>query len=734
MLEKVKQELEAGGRHILEILFKNKVISAQQFADVTAEVERTKKTALAVLKEKNLVSEEVIISAYSELFGIPVVDLKKQKINLEALNTFAIEAMKVYKMVVFDADNKVYKVAMADPLSETAWAALESLDAKDEKDVDLYLTTPAQIDFAISYLKEMSKKPEGEAAKIFAPKIEPKPILDTETSPAPSPAKPSLLTPPAVQAPSVLSRAEEKREALLSSQTIAPAEKKEEEKAEEKEGKKETKKLEKIEKPKKEKEEAAEGEIEFEVVEKAPVTVPVKPAVTSAPSETAKIPPAAPKPAKILPAKAPSTPLAEADLTSMAEQEVKTVEALQRAITGATVPKIVGEIMRAGIEMRASDIHIQPEEKEARVRLRIDGMLQDTITLPKEIHNALVARIKILSHLKIDETRLPQKGVFRVAYQRRAIDFYVSTFPTIMQAERVEIRILDKGAAPLELESLGIRGTAFNKLKTALGLPYGLILVVGPRGSGKSTTMYAMLNYLNKPEKSIVTVENPVEYTIAGVSQSEINPKLGLSTAEALRFAMLQDPNVILVSEITDIDTAELAVHAALTGHIVISSLSVSESTEALTRLVDLGVPPYLVTSAIGAVVSQRLVRRICPDDRLEAVLPPEVIEEIKSEIAAIPSEEAKGYVIDEKTKFFEGNPKSCGGSPYRGRIGIYEVLTMSPKLEQLVVSKERGKILRETACREGMMTLRQDGALKVLDGLTTWEEVLRVTSVEKAT
>lgn len=427
-----------------------------------------------------------------------------------------------------------------------------------------------------------------------------------------------------------------------------------------------------------------------------------------------------------------SEALSEAAQKEEVEEQAKliaTEEPQGQKITDeAPVSKIVDVIIRHAIEARASDIHIEPSEEDLRVRYRIDGVLHSSLILPKVIHPAVISRIKILSSLKIDEQRLPQDGRFHISLEGKSIDFRVSTFPTV-GGEKVELRILDKSTGAPTLEQLGISGKRFEVMMESITKPHGMFLITGPTGSGKSTTLYSILSILNKPEVNIVTLEDPVEYFIDGVNQAQIKPEIGLTFASGLRSILRQDPNIIMVGEIRDRETADLAVNSALTGHLVFSTLHTNSAVGAIPRLIDMGIEPFLLTASLNLLVAQRLVRKICDKCKAE-VKPTEEIEKIiRTEIAIVDKSELEGIDTKDIKVFVGRGCPVCGNTGYRGRIGIFEVLALSKAIQDLVDDRQPAVKIQEFAIKEEKMILmRQDGILKALRGDTTVEEVVRAT------
>ncbi len=402
----------------------------------------------------------------------------------------------------------------------------------------------------------------------------------------------------------------------------------------------------------------------------------------------------------------------------------------------APISKMVESIIENAIDSNASDIHIEPLENNVRVRYRIDGDLRTVVVLPKKIAPALVSRIKILANLKIDEKRKPQDGRFRINDLGRVIDFRVSSFPTA-NGEKVVLRILDTKEGLMKLEKLGIMPRERKIIEAAIHEPYGIILITGPTGSGKSTTLYSMLRIINKENVNIITLEDPIEYILKGVNQSQIRPEIGYTFASGLRSVLRQDPDIIMVGEIRDQETAELAIHASLTGHLVLSTLHTNSAAGAVPRLIDMGIQSFLLASSLRLLMAQRLVRKICQyckqpvDD-----LPKEIQQQIKNDLRLVPREvfADRGIELDvndpsSKVVVYKGVgcPK-CQGKGMKGRIGIFEVIEADKKFNKLISKGVLGRDLEEEARKNGFITMKEDGLLKVLMGLTTLEEVERVT------
>lgn len=385
----------------------------------------------------------------------------------------------------------------------------------------------------------------------------------------------------------------------------------------------------------------------------------------------------------------------------------------------APVAQIVSTILEYGIKMRASDVHIEPLEDRTRVRYRIDGILHEKLSLHKALHDAIISRIKILAGMKIDEKRIPQDGRFNFKTGAEDIDLRVSSLPTVFN-EKIVMRLLKKSGKVPSLADLGLRGLALKHLETQMLRPHGIILITGPTGSGKTTTLYSLLTGLNSGKVNIVTLEDPVEYQMPGVNQVQINASIGLTFASGLRSFLRQDPNIIMVGEIRDRETTELAIQAALTGHLVFSTLHTNTAAGALPRLLDLGAEPFLIASSINCVQAQRVVRKVCTNCKTSYDPHEAVVTDIKTVLGKL--------MPEKKVTLTKGNGCDvCGGTGYSSRIGIFEVLPVTEKIARLVLEHAASSVIEKLAEEEGMMTMKQDGYIKALEGITTIEEVLRV-------
>jgi type IV pilus assembly protein PilB len=400
-----------------------------------------------------------------------------------------------------------------------------------------------------------------------------------------------------------------------------------------------------------------------------------------------------------------------------AEDEELSIGVLQAQVDEAPVVKLINGILNDAVARGASDIHFECYEKEIRVRYRIDGVLQEIMRPPPKMKAALVSRFKILSDLNIAERRLPQDGRIKLRIGKRVIDFRVSTLPTLF-GEKIVLRILDQGNLTLDLDKFGMEPKAQQDFMRAIMNPYGMVLVTGPTGSGKTTTLYSALSKVNTTDVNIMTAEDPVEYNLMGINQVHVRQEIGLTFAAALRAFLRQDPNIIMVGEIRDIETGSIAIKAALTGHLVLSTLHTNDAPSTITRMVDMGIEPFNVASAVNLITAQRLVRRICSQCKEPVTYPAEYLA-----AAQVPVEE-------EDVVFYRGaGCDACSGSGYRGRQGLYEVMAMSPTLRRMILQSASTAELRDQAISEGMLTLRMDGWLKIRKGITTLEEVVKETA-----
>jgi len=419
------------------------------------------------------------------------------------------------------------------------------------------------------------------------------------------------------------------------------------------------------------------------------------------------------------------------------EEALPSEQELSRISREAPVISITNMILEEGVKKKSSDILFEPLDKRLRIRFRIDGVLQEQKAPPKKMHPSIVSRIKVMSDLNIAEHRLPQDGRFKVKLSGNEIDFRVSILPSSL-GEKVALRILDKSQAMLDIEKLGFSEEAILRLKKLAISPHGMILVCGPTGSGKTTTLYSILKFVDSSEKNIVTVEDPVEYQLEGINQVTARPEIGLTFANSLRSILRQDPNIIMIGEIRDYQTVDIAIKSALTGHLVLSTLHTTTASGAISRLINMGVEPYLINSSVICVMAQRLVRKICPFCKESYIIKKDIIDNLKLNLDTSTSLSANGERSRtigkiKNLEFFRG--KGCGhcfNMGYSGRTGIVEVLVLSQAVRELILQRSQEHIIKQQARKEGMKTLRENGIEEALKGATSIEEVLRVTAPDE--
>lgn len=423
--------------------------------------------------------------------------------------------------------------------------------------------------------------------------------------------------------------------------------------------------------------------------------------------------------------------LQETDDVAKKTQQEEVEELTRGVVRQAPITKIVETILSFAMKSRASDVHIEPHIERTRIRYRIDGILQEKLILPKSVHDAVISRIKILSRLKIDEKRVPQDGRFTFQAEGQEVDLRISTLPTI-HGEKIVMRLLKKNIKVPTLDELGLHGLALRQIHDAIKVPHGIVLITGPTGSGKTTTLYSILNKINSPKVNIMTLEDPVEYQIPGVNQVQINPQAGLTFASGLRSFLRQDPNIIMVGEIRDTETVELAIQASLTGHLVFSTLHTSSAAGALPRMIDMGAETFLLASSMQLVMAQRVVRTINPSYVEEYQPEPAVIDDIKKVLGAYFDQWCKLKNKDpQKITLFRPKAERSQNEPeYKGRVGIFEVMPITEEMTKLIFQKASGDQIERLAIEKGMLLMKQDGYLKALEGRTTIEEVLRVAEV----
>lgn len=408
--------------------------------------------------------------------------------------------------------------------------------------------------------------------------------------------------------------------------------------------------------------------------------------------------------------------------------EIKTYEAghLGDVIREAPIAQIVSAALEQAMRLRASDVHIEPQDGDTRVRYRVDGILQERLVLPKRLHDAVVSRIKILGNMKIDEKRIPQDGRFNFKMGESEVDLRVSSLPTV-HGEKIVMRLLKKSGGIPTMQELGLRGLALKNLELTITRPHGVILVTGPTGSGKTTTLYSVLAKLNNSKVNIMTLEDPVEYQISGVNQVQINSQAGLTFTSGLRSFLRQDPNIILVGEIRDRETTELAIQAALTGHLVFSTLHTNNAAGAIPRLLDLGAEPFLIASALSGIVGQRIARKVCPQCREEYTPDDAIAADMRAVLGTLLPADKKITLFRGKGTINNQPCSTCNGAKYYGRIGVFEVFPVTDSIGKLILRRAPMNEIEQQVIIDGMTTMKQDGYLKALEGITSIEEVLRV-------
>ena len=735
-------------RDVLDVLRAQGALS-ERGADSIKQSGATYEQINELLLTQHSVRPEQLARAWGIVLGIPYVALKGRRIPMEVISRLDEAVAKKYRMVVYEADGTHLKLALSNParVREDMNEILSAVRSSKGFDIKLAVTTDRDVEDALRWYKVrgilagsttaysvlgsinllLRTIPYGVLAK-FPSEVAAKYQMVVFANPSPQTIRVAALNPSDSAVQDVLQFIEKKNsigielfqatkegiqhalEGYINQQGVEPE-------------------IVRMTPPPQEK--------KISVVQPNATTAPrampqeqesPPPVKKSAPEEETPAGVIAVKTAEISQAVSGSAVSAE-DVESMeahnldtfVKERLTSVDDLAKVVRKGFIPQTVAAIIALAITRGASDIHIEPLREYVRLRYRVDGILREMVRFPAELQAPVLSRIKILSKLKIDEQRIPQDGRFDVTYQGKEVDLRVSTLPTV-HGEKAVMRVLDKSTGIMTLEKLGMSGQSFERIKRNIVKPYGIILATGPTGSGKSTTLYAILARISTPQVNVITLEDPVEYEIPGVNQTQVKPKIGFSFAEGLRSVVRQDPNIIMVGEIRDGETAQMATHAALTGHLVLTTLHTNDAAGALPRLVNMGVEPFLITTSINAILAQRLVRKICPTCKEKITVPETVQAELLKEL---------GTLKHPEPAFYRGKGcKECSEG-YRGRIGIFEVLEMSEAVEQLAVQRAPASKIQETAVKEGMITMKQDGILKVFQGSTTLDEVLRVTQSE---
>lgn len=705
-----------------------------------------------ILRAEDLVSADDIAKAYAVIYDLPYIRLENYDIQPSALNIIDKPTAEKYQIVAFEKDSNRIKIALGSPaeFKTTPPEAINILKSQKGLTVDLYVTTPEDIrkilgryetlgaQEPVSKVEEAPLPPQDDLNNLksvdlkiikipyeviskFPLEICQKYNMVVFDSPNQNMIKVAISDPTNLKIKEILKFVEEKNKVVVEKYVAPPQDISE------------ALNLYYI-KP-------VEPPTETILGVKNPFAKPEPAVVTeSAPAPIASAPPKA-KPRFVLrPAEAQVKPSAgifpkvnpqqmeaiaratpaENDLDVFLGQEVKSLDALTQIARSGNVPQILAGTIALGVAKKASDIHIEPEDNVLRIRFRIDGILRDILKMPISMQAAIVSRVKILSRLKIDEQRIPQDGRFDVKTQSHEIDLRVSTLPTV-RGEKIALRILDKSQAIYSFEQLGFSGTNLKVLEENIIKPFGVILATGPTGSGKTTTLYSILKKISSPRVNVITLEDPVEYEIPGINQCQVKPKIGFSFAEGLRSVLRQDPNIIMVGEIRDAETAGLATHAALTGHLVLTTLHTNDAASALPRLINMGIEPFLITSSINLIIAQRLVRKLCEKCRKPVQIPEGLAQEIDQELGALN--------LPKPYQFYENSGCSECDQGFSGRIGIYEILTMNDQIEDLAIKGQPSSVIKKAAIGSGMITMKQDGLIKATQGLTTISEILRVTT-----
>ncbi|MBI3495551.1 type II/IV secretion system protein [Candidatus Berkelbacteria bacterium] len=717
-------------RDLLEILLELRSISSPE-AEFLRRRYPSQHELVAVLIRKGVVSELTLAKAFSLLYHVPFIHLIGKQIDEKTLKIIPLALAQKYQMIAYEFRGGVLKIAAGQPawLSPSANGPLHTLATQANLKVTVAITTPKDIVWALrGYHRAAIAATPPRVAPVQTSTQGSEPLIDLKTINIPFQVIAKFPQDVARKYQMVVFGVVSDR--LIKVAAVNPR----------------NQKMLDILNFLKERNEVAIELYRCDVYgfEKAMLSYEKRPARTierfttnavpkpneRAPTPIATPPQVASVPSPLARATTPATKLTtdvyhggdDSNLDKLLDTPIQSARDVEALVKSGFVPKIVAGIISLGITMKASDIHLEPSEKDFKVRLRIDGVLQEVLKMPLVLQPPVISRIKILSGLKIDEQRVPQDGRFDAKIVGHMVDIRVSSLPTV-HGEKIALRLLDKSAAIHTLEEVGLFGRNMERVKAAIAKPWGIILVTGPTGSGKTTTLYAILNKLVTPKVNAITLEDPVEYEIPGVNQTQVKPKIGFTFAEGLRSVLRQDPNIIMVGEIRDGETASLATHAALTGHLVLSTLHTNDAAGALPRLINMGIEPFLITSAMDGIIAQRLVRKLCTQCRKKTTLPAKVLAEITAEASSL----AQAASIT-PTYYEAVGCKECANG-YSGRTGIFEVITMSSDIEAAAINREPADTIHKIAVKEGMITLRQDGFLKVMQGITTVEEILKVTN-----
>lgn len=702
-------QTDQAGKTILSVLLEQGLLDSTKTTNIS---QKDNETIAKYLLKNKLADQETIAKAYSVLYNFPFVHLVGKNISREALAWIPEELAQKFKIIPYNLIEKqgslpILEIAVAEPgnLVKISRDFLENLKTEKGVDIRLAITTEADFEKALESYHNPAPAPATQSPaalpwiSLQAVKI-PKSIIEKIPEdiarknkivvfavPQAGQIKVALINPQDPEVQKIIDFIRKNNQIEVEEYRTSP-------------------------------EDLEQALAQYKVQEKSP-----EPLKSTSPFELSQALPKPDSQTQPAPDKEETEETSvyeEKDLDKFLGQPVNTINKLADVYRQGNIPKMLAATIYLATLKKASDIHIEAGDKKLRVRYRIDGILRDIIYLPLSFQAPVASRVKILAKLKIDEHRIPQDGRFDVTLQKKEIDIRVSTFPTV-RGEKAVMRLLDKSSGLISLENLGLQGKAFEQLSRNIIKPHGIIISCGPTGSGKTTTLYAIIKKVSTTKVNIITLEDPVEYEIPGINQCQVIPKIGFSFAEGLRSVLRQDPNIIMVGEIRDAETASMATHAALTGHLVLTTLHTNDAASALPRLINMGIEAFLITSSINCIVAQRLARKICPKCKVKDSVPEKTLIEIKNELANLH--------INKPLVFYKGKGCSECQEGYQGRVGIFEVLSMSDNIEDLAIKKRPATEIKAQAVKEGMITMKQDGILKALQAVTSITEILRVTS-----
>jgi len=746
---------------ILDILLKKGWLIKAQAEEIRSEARISQKSISQLLEETNLVSKDKLLQAYSDFFNLPIVRLNNLYIPPAIVAKIPEKLAKKYHILAFDQKNGRLKVAISKPerLQTAKPGILADVQKKQKVDIDLYIAPEEDFNTAIKGYQAFKKIDSSTSEKEIQPPPLPN-ILDILVSQKLINQKEAfqIIETANKENISIDQVIREEGQILPDDLTKAQAQQYHIPYISLKEIDIKPENIEKFPQKISQEYQIVVFDTISDKVYKVATCQPENPVISeiigflkeknqieahlyvTTPADIALALTKYQEPksenavaslptAEVEKSKTEVKEVGELDIGTLIKNDIQNDEELQEIIKTENVPTIVAALINYALVKKASDIHIEPWKAALHVRFRIDGVLRDIIQIDRSLHLAIIARIKISARLRIDEQRIPQDGRFGANFRHKTVDIRVSTLPT-SQGEKIVLRILDKSQGIISLEELGLTGRGFDYVVKNVKKPYGMVLATGPTGSGKTTTLYAILQSINTSQTNIVTLEDPIEYEIDGVNHCQARADIGFSFAEGLKSILRQDPNVIMIGEIRDKETAAMAIHASLTGHLVLSSLHTNDASGAIPRLIDMGIEPFLIASSLSVIIAQRLVRKICSKCKEKIKLPPEVLTKIEKEIDRIPK--SAGTKITKPLTFWRGRGCSECEDGYSGRIGIYEVLPVTTAIQQLTIKQVTSADIKSKAIELGMITMKQDGLIKALKGITTVDEMFRVTLVEK--